>query len=76
MKIKKTEGTKKYHKKKLKFQDYKNHLNAVDTDEKLKYLEKKMFYVDKLKGVVKHKTILKTKQRFKSERHNVFHWSD
>ena len=31
---------------------------------KLKYLEKKIFYVDKLKEFAKNKTILKT-QRFK-----------
>ena len=59
-------------KRKLKFQDYKNCLNEAKIDGKLKYLEKKGFNVDKLKEFVKNKTILKTQQRFKSERHNVF----
>ena len=39
--------------------------------ENLSYLEEKKLNVDKLKEFVKHKTILKTQQRFKSERHNV-----
>ena len=41
-------------------------------DGKLKYLEEKKFNVDKLREFVKYWTILKTKQRFKFERHNVF----
>ena len=71
--IEKAKGTKKcVIKRKIKFQDYKIFLNAVKIDGKLKYLEKKRFNVDKLKEFVKNKTILKTQQRFKSERHNVF----
>ena len=56
----------------LKFQDYKNCLNAAKIDEELKYLEKKKYNVDKLKKFAEYKTILKTQQRFKSERHDVF----
>ena len=40
--------------------------------QKIKYLEKKEFNVDKFKEFVKNKTILKTQKRFKSERHNFF----
>ena len=40
--------------------DYKNCLNAVKIDGKLKCLEKKMFNVDKLKELIKYKTILET----------------
>ena len=69
----KAKGTKKcVIIRKLKFQGYKNCLNEAKIDGKLKYLEKKGFNVDKLKEFVKNKTILKTQQRFKSERHNVF----
>ena len=59
-------------KKELKFQNYKNCLNAAKIDGKLKYLENKKFNVDKVQELVKNKTILKTQQRFKSERQNVF----
>ena len=70
---KKAKGTKKsVIRRKLKFQDYKNCLNAAKIHEKLKYLEEKKFNVDKLKEFVEHKTILETQQRFKSERHNIF----
>ena len=55
-----------------KFQDYKNCLNEPKIDGKLKCLEKKGFNVDKLKEFVENKTILKTQQRFKVERHNFF----
>ena len=70
---KKAKGTKKcIIKTPLKFQDYKNCLNAAKIDEELKYLEKKKYNVDKLKKFAEYKTILKTQQRFKSERHDVF----
>ena len=59
-------------KRELKFQDYKNYLNAAKIDGKFNYLEKNRFNVDKLKEFVKNKTILKTQPRFKSEMHNVF----
>ena len=63
---KKAKGTKKcVIKIELKFQDYKNCLNAAKIDEKLKYLELKKINVHKLKELVKNKTILKAEQRFK-----------
>ena len=72
MKIKKQKVQKRVIKRKLKFQDDKNCLNAAKIDRKLKYLEKKKFSVDKRKEFVKNKKILKTQQRFKSERRNLF----
>ena len=72
-----------YHKKKcikkrnLKFQDYKNCLEAAQIERKINYLRKKKTDLDSLKEdqkefVKNNKVILKTQQRFKSERHNVF----
>ena len=65
---KKGKGTKKYViKRRLKFQDYKNCLKAAQIERKLNYLRKnKITVVDSLK------LILKTQERFKSERHRVF----
>ena len=64
-------------KRKLKFQDYKNCLAAAQIKRKVNYLRKKKIDVDSLKedqkeAVENNKLILKTQQRFKSERHNVF----
>ena len=66
-----------YHKKNLKFQDYKNCLEAAQIERKVNYLRKKKIDVDRLKEDLKelrknNKQILKTQQRFKCERHNVF----
>ena len=66
-----------YHKKRLKFQDYKNCLEAAQIERKVNYLREKKIDVESLqegqKGFVKNKKlILKTQQRFQSERHNVF----
>ena len=62
-------------KRKFKFKDYKNCLEAVEIERKVNCLSKK-FDVDSLredkKEFAKNKLILKTQQRFKSERHNVF----
>ena len=75
---KKTKGTKKcFIKRKLKFQDYKNYLEAAQIGRKMKYLRKKKIDADSLiedkKEFVKDNKIkLKTQQRFKSERHHVF----
>ena len=44
----------------LKLSDYKNCFNAAKIDGKLKCLEKKKFNVDKLKELIKYKTILET----------------
>ena len=74
---KKTKGTKKCAiKRKLKFQDYKNCLEAAQIESKINYLRKKKIDVDSLmenqKEFVNNKIILRTQQRFKSETHNVF----
>ena len=71
---KKVKGTKKCAiKRKRKFQDYKNCLEAVQIENKINHLEKNKIDVDSLKGLIKNnKLILKTQQRFKSERYNVF----
>ena len=73
---KKAKGTKKcVIKRKLKFQDYRNCLEAVQVKRKINYLRKKKIDVDSLKEdqkeFVNNKLILKI-QRFKSERHSVF----
>ena len=80
-KDKKAKGTKKcVIKRKLKFQDYKNCLEATQLDNKIKYLEKNKMDIDsficykrKHKEFIRNnKLILKTQQRFKSKRHSVF----
>ena len=64
-------------KQQLWFQDYKNCLEAAQIERKITYLEKiNKCHVDSLKEdqkefVKNNKLILKTQQRFKSERHNV-----
>ena len=74
MKIKKAKGTKKcVIKRKLKFKDYKKYLKASQIENKINYLEtKKIDVKEDRKKFLKNKLILKTQQRFKSERHNVF----
>ena len=78
VKIKKAKGTKKCVKKrKLKVENYKNCFEATSLDNKVKYLEKNEINIDSLKKVHKefikdNKLILKTQERFKSERHIVF----
>ena len=71
---KKGKGTKKcVIKINLKFQDYKNCLEAAQIERKIDYLRKQEIDVDSLQEFIKsNKLILKTQQRFKSERHNVF----
>ena len=56
-------------KSKLQFQNYKNSLVPDQIENKIDYLAKNKIGVDSLK---KNKLILKTQQRFKSERHKVF----
>ena len=75
MKIKKQKGQKMcVIKRKLKFKDYKKCLKASQIENKINYLEKKIIDVGCLKEdkkeFLKNKLILKTQQRFKSERHN------
>ena len=60
------------HKKTLKFQNDKNCSNAAQIVGKIKYLEKKKFNIDNLIELAKNNLILKTQQRFKNEKHNVF----
>ena len=75
---KKAKGTEKcVIKRDLKFQDYKNCLEAAQIEKKTISLRKKKIDLDNLKDGLKefvknNKLILKTQQKFKSERHNVF----
>ena len=74
---KKANGTKKFViKRNLKFRDNKKCLKASQIENKINYFEKKKFDVNCLKEdekeFVKNKPTLKTQERFKSERHNVF----
>ena len=48
-------------------------MEAAQTENKLNHLEKNKIDVDSLKEFIKNnKAIFKTKQRFKSERHNIY----
>ena len=78
-----SEGKKAKHtkkcviKRKTKFENYKNCLEATQLESKINHLEKNKIDVDRIKENLKefiriNKSILKTQQRFKSERHNVF----
>ena len=74
---KKAKGTKKRVVKiKLKFKYYKKCLKSPKFINIVNYLEKRGINVDSLKEdkkeFMKNRLILKTQQRFKSERHNVF----
>ena len=66
------------HKKnKLKFESYENCLEATQLENKINYKEKNKINIDSLKKnhkqfIKSNKSILKTQQRFKGERHNVF----
>ena len=62
---------------KLKFQDYKNCLSSSQIGNIINFFEKKGIDTECLKETTKTEFIknwkkLKTQQRFKSERHNVF----
>ena len=59
------------------FVNHKNCLEATQLDNKINYLEKNEINLDSLKKdhkefIKNNKLILKTQQRFKRERHNVF----
>ena len=71
---KKAKGTKKcVIKRKLKFKNYKNCLEATQLENKINYLEKNKIDINSIKEFIKNnKSILKIHQSFKSERHNVF----
>ena len=73
MKIKKQRHKKCVIKRILKFQVYKNCLEAAQIENKMSHLEKKKIDVIILKESIKNnKLILKAQQRFKRERHHVF----
>ena len=64
-------------KRKLKFENYNNFLEATQLDNKIKYLEKSKINRDSIKKnhkkfIRNSKLILKTQQRFKNERHSIF----
>ena len=73
-----TKGTKKcVIKRKLKFQDYKISLEAPQIENKINQIKKNKFDVDSLKEnqkefIKNNELILKTQQRFGSEKRNVF----
>ena len=74
---KKEKGTKKcVVKRKIKFQDYKNCLKASQIINTVNYLEIKgtdvYSFKDDKKEFINNKLLLKSQQRFKCERHNVF----
>ena len=75
---KKAEGKKKcVMKRKRKFEDYSNCTEAAKIENKIKHLEKNKIDVDSLKEdhkklINNNKLILKTQQRFRNEKHNVF----
>ena len=71
---KKAKGTKKcVIKRKLKFENYKNCVEATQLENKINYLEKNKIDINSIKEFIKNnKPILKIQQRFKSERHSVF----
>ena len=71
VKIKKAKGTKKcVIKRKLKFENYKNCLEATQLENDL---ERNKIELNSIKEFIKNnQSILKIQQRFKSERRNVF----
>ena len=63
--------------RKLTFENYKNSFEATQLENKINYVEKNKTDTDSIKENYKdfiknNKSILKTRQRFKNERHNVF----
>ena len=80
-KDKKAKDTKKcVTKRKVKFDNCKNYLEATQLDNKINHLEKNKISIDSFlllqkkheEFIKSNKLILKTQQRFKSERHNVY----
>ena len=59
-------------KRKLKFQNHKNGLEAYQIENKINHLEKYRIDLDSLKEYQKQLKTLKTQQRFRSRKHNVF----
>ena len=70
---KKAKGTKKYIvKRKLKFWDYKNCLEAAQIESKKTRLEINKTDVDSCEEFIKNNKLLLKQQRFKIERHRGF----
>ena len=65
----KNKGIKKCVIKKLKFEIYKNCLEATQLDNKTEYVEKNKINIE---FIGNNKSILKTLQRLKSGMHNIF----
>ena len=68
---------KEKQKRKLKFEDYKNCIEATELENKINYLEKDKIETDSLKKdhkefIKNNKLILKTHQRFMIEKNNLF----
>ena len=72
----KTKGTKKCCiKRKLKFENHKNYLEPTQLKNKVNYIEKNKINILGLQknhkqSIRNNKSILKTSQRFQSEKHN------
>ena len=61
------------HKRKPRFEDDRSCLEAAQIENKINHLEKNKIDIDSLKEFMKNnKLILKTQQRFRSEKHSVF----
>ena len=77
VKIKKQKAQKCVIKRKLKFENYKNCLEATQLEKKINHLEKNNIDIHRIRENQKefirnNNSILNTQQRFKRERHNVF----
>ena len=58
--------------RKLKFEDYENWLAATQIENTINQLEKNKPNVNSLRIRKNNRLILKSQQRFKSKKHNVF----
>ena len=66
-------GGKKANDTKLRFENYIYCLQATQLESKINYIEEKKFDIENHKEFIKNNNIiLKTQQRFKSGKHNVF----
>ena len=76
MKIKSKRHKNVCRKKKTKFEDYRNCLEAAQVVNEIHHLEKSKVNVDCFrkdqKEFIKNKLILIAQQRFRSEKYNVF----
>ena len=76
MKIKSKRHKNVCRKKKTKFEDYRNCLEAAQVVNEIHHLEKSKVNVDSSrkdqKEFIKNKLILIAQQRFRSEKYNVF----